>query len=588
MVDTANFDLSQISDIVSRNKFSDKRKRNEMVRLGTSDPNSFAMQNQQQLQQAEQPTEFWGAGRKEAMNQAPDVDAANFVGGISNLGGKYYYYGDKDTSTAQWGTKGYNTQDLGKGLYSIMDQSGTNLGTGYNSVADSINAYRQANIPNLVSENIVYDGNEHYPQATGKTYTVAGTSPLGPMWGGTTYDTYEEALAAAQRSAPSYQRRAYNGGALEDWEILSQLMSGTGGMSNFTSGNRYVPTDNINQTISGLNTLYGSTPLLWNNKLVGYGMDITPLTGSESGYVNPNLLQRIDNKGSVRSSATLAREYLEPDKWSQLGSSYGDGNYYIPVENADKLPGWTQYSDSKYAKQSNGLFGKAFDFLDPILDKLDPMHNTGQDLATSILGKDSQKETFNTVAPIVASFFGGWGALANAANSASLGDGQGALLSTLGAMGQFSGFNPTAALGNQFQSAGLSPAMASAASKFATSALTNAARGGDLKSSLASALFSTAGGAAGDALSKATEGSLGDIGSKMLGGAASGGINSLFTKNSPISGSLYGAMSGGLHGFLNSTARENNQFNSRTDLDNKAKAQSLSNLFKQSLANRNK
>ena len=45
----------QLANSVQQLKISDKRKRNEMMRLGTSNPSAFALTNQPQLQQAVQP-----------------------------------------------------------------------------------------------------------------------------------------------------------------------------------------------------------------------------------------------------------------------------------------------------------------------------------------------------------------------------------------------------------------------------------------------------------------------------------------------------------------------------------------------------
>jgi len=148
------FDQSQLADIVNRKKMGTQRQRNEMMRMGTTDPNSFAMQNQPQLQQAAQPSEFWGAGRKEAENQSPDFSAANLINPLATLGGQQYYYGDVDSSKAQWGTKGYGQQDLGSGKYNILGSDNTVLGTGYKSLADSIKDYRKSNL--TISPTTVY------------------------------------------------------------------------------------------------------------------------------------------------------------------------------------------------------------------------------------------------------------------------------------------------------------------------------------------------------------------------------------------------------------------------------------------------
>lgn len=125
-----------------------------------------------------------------------------------------------------------------------------------------------------------------------------------------------------------------------------------------------------------------------------------------------------------------------------------------------------------------------------------------------------------------------------------------------------------------------SAAANSAANNMIINAGANYARTGDLENALKAAAFSTASGAAGNWLGSATASGLGEIGSKALGGAASAGLNSLFTKNSPIEGSLFGAMSGGLHGFLNSTDRSNNTYNKQQDTKNRQTAQAATKLAK--------
>lgn len=69
---------------------------------------------------------------------------------------------------------------------------------------------------------------------------------------------------------------------------------------------------------------------------------------------------------------------------------------------------------------------------------------------------------------------------------------------------------------------------------------------------------------------------IGNIASKALGGAASGTLASLFTKNSPIAGSLYGGMSGGLNAYLNSV-------NANADPFNKTVSNTLSGLVRKKL-----
>lgn len=81
--------------------------------------------------------------------------------------------------------------------------------------------------------------------------------------------------------------------------------------------------------------------------------------------------------------------------------------------------------------------------------------------------------------------------------------------------------------------------------------------GGDPKAAMQGGIVGPAGSYVSDSLNPI----FGDIASKSLGGAASGALASLFTKNSPIAGSLYGGMSGGLNAYLNSVNKDSDQFN---------------------------
>jgi hypothetical protein len=81
--------------------------------------------------------------------------------------------------------------------------------------------------------------------------------------------------------------------------------------------------------------------------------------------------------------------------------------------------------------------------------------------------------------------------------------------------------------------------------------------GGDPKAALQGGIMSPLG----TYISDAANPYIGSIASKTLGGAASGALSSLFTKNSPIAGSLYGGMSGGLNAYLNSVNANADPFN---------------------------
>lgn len=197
------------------------------------------------------------------------------------------------------------------------------------------------------------------------------------------------------------------------------------------------------------------------------------------------------------------------------------------------------------------------------------------------LGLDGLSGVVEPIGNIAGAVFSGgipWGSIVMAADNISTGNDEALLGNAINGVGSYAGANvdSTGVMGT---STSLGSAAAnSAANNMIINAGANYARTGDLENALKAAAFSTASGAAGNWLGSATASGLGEIGSKALGGAASGGLNSLFTKNSPIEGSLFGAMSGGLHGFLNSTDRSNNKYNREQDTKNRNTAQTATKL----------
>ena len=64
-----------------------------------------------------------------------------------------------------------------------------------------------------------------------------------------------------------------------------------------------------------------------------------------------------------------------------------------------------------------GLLGSVFNFLDPILDTVDPMHNKVQTWTTGSSDTAGQRPYFETIAPlIVDAFFPGVGSAIGAAD----------------------------------------------------------------------------------------------------------------------------------------------------------------------------
>lgn len=603
-VGALDLNQSSIADAVNRYKISDKRKRNEMMRLGTSDPNAFALQNQEHLQEATMPTQFYGAGRKEASIQNPDIDAATMVGGIQKLGDMFYYYGDKDTSTAKFGVDGYNLKDTGQfGRRDIYDQQGNNLGQYFMSSKDAIGDYYFNKYKGQAFQGQKPYEDNQYSTGYNLGNQVHDTKNYWQhnMLGGQFFNTQDELNTALRNYIGSgythndyYGRNIANTSDLEYSKVLEDILAGKDPSRNEgygTAMGTYLPSTGWrdfggthgNTAVSGLNALFNSKPLIWDNKLLGYGVDTAAAKSGDYGYANPYTLQTIDSNGGTRSQSYLQRSITNPDKWKQIGRGMSNGDVFVPTQNIKDIPGWsTQNYVDVQSKPDNGLYGGIFDALDPILDKIDPLHDRLQNHVVDLTGAESQKQAFQQIAPIFTSYFvpGGWGAAINGVDAAARGDSVGVLGAAAGAALGASG------IGDSFSSylqtsAGLSPSVANAVANAATSGAVNlATNGGDLKSALTSAIFSAGSGAAGNYLADATSGLLGDVGSKILGGAASGGLNSLFSKNSPVQGSLFGGISGGLHGWLNSVNRASDSLTPKQDNENQRKAQQLSSLFR--------
>ena len=520
----------QIADAVNRAKIGSQRQKNEMMRLGTSDPTSFQMNFSKQLQDQAAPQEFWGAGRKLASNQTPDQETSDFAGAaLPTLGGQRYYYGDtdysvpenvqssilkagwtqagnnfdssianilgtkvvnykgqnyyqgQDPSTVQWGTQGYTQQDIGGGKYNILDQSGNNLGIGYKSLDDTIKDFTSKY-------------NKEHP-----IYT-----PLFPQ---------NEDLSNTTQSLLNYNPNLISGGDLEKWEILGQLLNG----KPFTQNNstRYLPGNNQEESIKGLNTLFGSIPLINNGKVAGYKFDTTPIDNTILGYQHPNLVSRIDNEGSTRYNQSLLRDYNDLDTWNKLTHSIDENNMYVPAENAEQLPGWTNKDINLYSHKGNSLGSNLVKGLGAVLS-FTPLAPLG--LAMSTIASLSSG---NHLGGILGAIIGGSGIAGPAGDS----------------IGKATGLGSQA--GSYIAKGGLG----------ALSALGNGAKG---SSALLSGLGSGLGAFGGNEVSSTFGDALGKTGSKIFGDSVSGAIQSLFNKTNPISGAATNGLSSGLGSFLSS------------------------------------
>lgn len=350
---------------------------------------------------------------------------------------------------------------------------------------------------------------------------------------------------------------------------------------------------------SNLSSLYNMNP---NYK--GVDFDYTDSAGK--GYFNTETQNRIESsapnfisgaKTGYDLNPTKAGGYYFSDPWgfSHSVDKVGNNKYFV---SADTLNQHTRSgtADTFYGldktKDLSGLFygqnqGKAGLFFDPtktnLSSLLTPQRNNSAyaDPGHGFFGDFGKiVEPVGNILGAIYSSGVPWGSILVGVDNAASGNWEGVGNNAINGIASYAG-SSVGSGGVMGTNASLGSAAAnSAANNMIISAGANYARTGDLENALKAAAFSTTSGAAGNWLGSATAGDLGEIGSKALGGAASGGLNSLFTKNSPIEGSLFGAMSGGLHGFLNSTDKQNNTFNKERNIQNRRQAQNLTKLAK--------
>ena len=552
--------LDQIADAINRAKLGNQKHKNEMMRLGTSDPTSFKSQFATQLSEQQQPSEFWGAGRKLAQNQNPDQEINDYVGdALPTLGGQRYYYGnvdysvpeniqssitnagfkpttssinptlynlfgnntpitkfrnqeyykgDIDPSRGQIGIQGYNQQDLGGGRYNILDTTGNSLGIGYKGLEDAIKEINKVNNPNPPNWDAIH----------------TNSRMLMPF-----PDVYSN-------------KSPYSAGDLDKWEVLGQVLSGYAIPHNPTSNRPSIALsgNGIPEQISGLNTLFGSQPVIYNNELKGYMMDPTPADESMLGYKDPYTVLREDTRGNTRSAYGLQRQYNDIDTWKNLTTNIDPNQLYVSKENAGNLPGWTNADIAQYHHQSGGMFPKIAQGLGALL-QFTPFAPAG--LALSTLSSLSQGN--------------------------HLGGMLGAITGGLGQAGAFD------KLGNSLgESLGLGKDVGKYFVKGGLGSLSTLAQGGDFKHALLSGLGSGLGDYAGENVTGGLSDILGKTGSKIAGAGVSGALKSLFKNGNPIEGAISGGLSSGLGDFLSTMTN-----NTGENVDSR-RAQSYNNLGK--------
>lgn len=567
-------DQSQLADVINQQyKGYSQKQRNQMMQSAAASPDNWGAITQQANKTATQPTEFLGAGRTDNI---PSV----------SLNDQQLGFIPKDTYEQQVSSDPYLQSTNLAPTYSNT--------SGYYFKPETAKTYSNA----LSMQDWIKKSN----LSIGSSTPVTTLSDFFKSFGSTPTGGWSDANTKFSSDNASLQRW------MSDSSFLPQFsLYGSGTPADIQQG------FNILQRMSPQNIgeFWGLSPetkkgMLENpaNALQFMRATANPANrdwlsiGAEGGYSGIDSYQFDPKKGMT----------VDPSRYLQIDNS--SGGFLGSLNNlAEGIAKWTDpvfyksmgggTENSLWKDLTNeGLYSAVFNKLDPILDKIDPGHDWTQDQITGAIGADSQKEAFNQIAPLVLAAVtygvGSGGAAAGSAaggtttgsmassimqgvqalNSLNSGDFAGAALSGLGA----ANVNPSSAFTGKLTGLGMSPDVAKMVGNFGVSAASNLMRGQGMDSALASALFSTASGKAGSELGKALSPTLGEIGSRAIGGAASGGLNSLFNKNNVVAGSLFGGMSGGLHGFLNSTDKQNNTFNKEQNIKNQQQAQNLTKL----------
>lgn len=559
-------DQSQLADVINQQyKGYSQKQRNQMMQSAAATPDNWSAITQKSNQQASMPTEFLGAGRT---NNIPTVskDGVQWQGyddaGLQQL---YNFNQNYNPVTSRW------TEQVKNPNYTASD-----LNFRYDGPSSEPYIYNQQSTE---PEFLTIQREQRTPVATDYTDSV-GRKYYSP-----------ETINRVESSAPNF---------LSGWFGAYNNPSGNYHEHRPINAGGYYFADpwGFSHSVSkvGPNKYFVSESTLNEHTRSGTAdtwFSLNPnadLSGLQYGqYQGQNGLFYDPMKTNLSNLLTPGRNnsaYAEKKSGGFLGGlndlAEGIAKWTDPVF-YKSMGGGTDNSLWKDLT-NEGLYGAVFNKMDPILDKIDPGHNWTQDQIAGLIGADTQKEAFNQIAPIVlaAVSYGVGGTAGNVINAATTanavnsGDWVGAATGALNA----AGINPTSSAANYLKDAGFSPTAARMMSGMGAGTLTNLARGQDAKSALAGALFSGISGEAGRGVSQLLGPQLGEIGSKIVGGAAGGGLNSLFNQNSPVQGSLYGAMSGGLHGFLNSTDKQNNTFNKERDIQNRRQAQNLTKLAK--------
>lgn len=322
---------------------------------------------------------------------------------VVNKDGQQFYSGKIDPSSLQFGTAGYQTRDIGPGQYEILDAKGNPLGTGYKDLSSSITDYYHKVLADSIKPYDVYDENG---AASGTRWRYGIDDPATFQ----DFNSKEEALAAAKNFAIDPRLNYY--GPIGQWESLGQLLNGKLPVPHSWGD---LATNNSPESITGLNTLYGSRPLLYKDKLLGYDINLAPGNKFSGGEATGNPMSvSVNHKGKSHAWSNNAyRELNDPSGWGKLVGNLGNGHVFVDPSKASQLPGWTNKdSYQRVDKAYDGGFGSAMQIIGTVL-KFTPLAPLGYAMsAIDALSQNNPVGAFTSV-------LGGTGALGSLASSLS-------------------------------------------------------------------------------------------------------------------------------------------------------------------------
>lgn len=542
-------DQSQLSDIINQQyKGYSQKQRNQMTQSASASPDNWTSITQQSNQQANSPSEFLGAGRQTdipRVSQNGEVFAAVSPDQFSEYSSTIPEFGKNEFAPTYENeqAKYYNSKDLSKvntlaGAYDYLKK--------INPLRTKTETWNNTTAP---------DRTQGWKEMQGATDEYGNTSPS--TWTRQVQDTpltytdFMNQYGVTPEGGWTDANTKGNG--------LTALFnkSGRGPLQQWMKDPSFLPKFSLLGSGSPEDMQKGFNVL----------QRMSPQNINEFWSLSPDV-----QKGMLANPAAALQQMRATANpankdWLSVGAEGGFNT--ISAYGWDPKTGLT-LDKSQYMNVNDGgggLLGGIFGVLDPVLDKLDPMHNTGQDFATKLIGADTQEQAFSMIAPMVLNYFlPGAGSALSAADAASTGNWTGALTNAAGAyMGATGGIDT-----------GYGATANAAANGAASNALNSFGQGGDLADMFKAAAMGGLGGAAGSGVGQLTS-DLSPTLSGFLSGAARGATSSLLQPQNMLESALSSGAAGGLGGMFNNGVT--NQTERRQNSQNANNLVKLAKLF---------